>query len=691
MPLPPEPPPPEPPVAKRVPSVRERHGDRVVDEYAWLRDRDDPDTIAFLEAENAYCEAATAHLAPLRETLFEEIRSRTQETDLSAPARRGPWWYYARTVEGLQYAIHCRRAAAGVEYAEAVPEEVLLDENALASGRPYFALGAFAISADHRLAAYSVDHEGDEVFTLRVRDLAQGVDLADEIPGTSYGVAWSSDTAALYYVTQDAARRPHRVWRHRLGTSVSADELLYEEADERFHVSLGTTRSLRYVVLHVHSSVTSEVWLLPASDPAARFSVVEPRRQGIEYAVDHQDGRLLLVTNDGHEDFALLSTPESSWGRASWRPVWAPGPGTRVLGVDAFATHLVVHYRRDGLTGLRVIGAGEVAHDLVFSEAVYSVGPSLNLEYDTSQFRYRYTSLTTPSTIYDYDVSARTSVLRKRQPVLGDFDGSRYESAREWALASDGARVPISLVWRRGTPRDGSAPCLLYGYGSYEASMDPGFSISRLLLLDRGFVYAIAHVRGGGELGRAWYEQGKLLAKRNTFTDFVACADHLVSARWTSVDRLVARGGSAGGLLMGAVANLAPDRFRAIVAQVPFLDALNTILDPSLPLTVIEWEEWGNPVASADVYFYMKSYSPYENVVSQRYPAILAMGGLHDPRVGYHEPAKWVARLRALGAAPVVLKTQMGFGHFGPSGRYDAWREEAFVLAYVIDSVRSPD
>jgi oligopeptidase B len=680
---------PNPPRAKRVASERTLHGDTVVDEYAWLRDREDPDTLAYLEGENAYCEAVTAHMAPLRASLFDEIKARVQETDMSVPARLGDWWYYTRTLEGSQYAIQCRRPDRRGEYDEGAPEVVLLDENVLAAGAAYFNLGAYAVSPDGTLLAYSVDTSGDEAYTMRFRDLERGQDLPDEIPNTSYGAAWSADGRFLFYVTLDEAKRPYRLWRHRLGTASTDDRLIREEPDERFFLGIHTSRSRRYLFLSLHSMVTSEIWMLPADAPEADFRVIEPRRQGIEYDATDQGDRLLIVSNDGHEDFALFSAPAGAPERANWEPLWAPGPGTRVLGVDAFAGHYVISYRARALTGLRVVRTADgEAHDIAFPEPVYSVGPGTNLGYDTTMYRLGYTSMTVPSTVYDYGLDDRRLTLRKRQPVLGGFDPERYESAREWATAPDGTRVPISLVWRRGVARDGGAPCLLYGYGSYEASMDPGFSSSRLSLLDRGFVYAIAHVRGGGELGRRWYEDGKLLHKRNTFTDFIACADHLIEAGWTSARGLVARGGSAGGLLMGAVANLGPDRFRAIVAEQPFVDALNTIIDPSLPLTVIEWEEWGNPIESGDVYRYMKGYSPYENVTDQEYPALLVTTGLNDPRVGYHEPAKWVARLREEGSLrrPLVLKTEMGSGHFGPSGRYEGWRQEAFVLAFVIDA-----
>ncbi|HEX6967923.1 MAG TPA: S9 family peptidase [Micromonosporaceae bacterium] len=682
---------PNPPIAKRVPTARTHHGDTVIDEYAWLADKTDPDTIAYLRAENAYTEAATAHLSQLRETLFAEIKRRTKETDLTVPIRKGGYWYYLRTVEGQQYGIHCRRP---VQPGETEPpatddgaplpgEEILLDENALAEGHEFFALGAFEVSPDGRWLAYSTDVTGDERFILRVKDLRTGRVLPDEVPQTFYGAAWSADASVLFYLTVDEAWRPYRVWRHTVGTPTGDDVLVYEERDERFWVGVGLTRSEQFIVIDSHSKITSEVRVIPASDPAAEPIVVAPRRQGVEYSIEHQGDRFLILHNHGAEDFALAYTPAAAPG--DWIPLIEHSPGTRLEGVDAFADHIVVSLRKDGLTGVRVLGA-DGAHDIEFPEPIYAVGLDDNPEYHTTEVRLHYTSLVTPTSIYDYDLVGRRLVLRKRTPVLGDFDPDRYEQHREWAVADDGTRVPISLVCRAGTPRDGSAPCVLYGYGSYEASSDPWFSIPRLSLLDRGVVFAIAHIRGGGELGRRWYEDGKLLAKKNTFTDFVACARHLVKAGWTAADRLVARGGSAGGLLMGAVANLAPDAFAGIVAQVPFVDALNSILDPSLPLTVTEWEEWGNPLEDPEVYAYMKSYTPYENVSARAYPAILAVTSLNDTRVLFHEPAKWIARLRTV--APdghYLLKTEMEAGHGGPSGRYSAWQEEAFINAWVLD------
>jgi oligopeptidase B len=697
----------EAPVAKRVPVTRTHHGDTVTDEYAWLADKDDPDTLAYLKSENQYTEAATGHLGVLREEIFDEIKLRTQETDLSVPVRKGDWWYYSRTEEGKQYAIHCRLPAAegatvppSIEGPAPDDERVMLDGNLEAGESAFFALGTSEVSHDGRLLAYSTDFEGNERFTLRVRDLGTGENLPDEVPNTFYGCAWSSDGRSLFYLTVDEQWRPYRVWRHRIGTPASEDVVVYEEPDERFWVGVETTRSQAYILIDIGSKITSEVRYLPADDPDAEPQVIWPRREGVEYAVEHSSSqepgasqehggdRFLILHNTDAPNFQLGSAPVSD--PTAVTPVIEHRDDTRLLDVDAFASHTVVHFRRDGLTRLRLLMPSGDDHEIDFPEPLYSVSPGLNPEYDSRLFRLSYQSLVTPRSVYDYDPGTRDLVLRKREPVLGGYDPGQYEQHREWAVASDGTRIPISLVCRAGTPRDGSAPCLLYGYGSYEHSMDPWFAIPRLSLLDRGFVFAVAHVRGGGEMGRHWYENGKFGLKKNTFTDFVACARHVVSEGWTSVERLVARGGSAGGLLIGAVANLAPDAFGALVAEVPFVDPLNSILDPSLPLTVIEWEEWGNPLADPSVYEYMKSYSPYENVSATTYPPILVVTSLNDTRVLYHEPAKWVAKLRAVGkGGPFLLKTEMGAGHAGPSGRYDAWREQAFVLAWIADTAAS--
>jgi oligopeptidase B len=692
---------PIPPIAKQVPTERVHHGDTVIDPYAWLANPKDPEVIAYLEAENAYTDALTAGLGGLRSAVFDEIKARTQETDLSVPVRKGNWWRYSRTEEGKQYAISCRRLVRDGEVTPPIPEngkpldgeEVLLDANVLAEGKAFFSLGALSVSPDGKRLAYSTDFSGDERFTLRIKDLVTGETLADEVPNTAHGCAWSFDGSALFYLTVDDAWRPNRVWRHIVGTPTADDVVVFEESDEKFWLGVGTSRDDKWLVIATSSKLTSEVWLLDAATPTGEFSVVAPRRHGVEYDVEFAGDRLLILHNDGAENFELASAPLPGAGDTTvWTPVIPGRADTRLLSVDAFETYLVLYYRRGGLTGLSVLppsGEGE-ERPITFPEPLYTVGPGANFEYTQTVFRLGYGSMVTPSTVYDYDVAAGTLTVLKQQPVLPSpggvpFSSADYEQYREWAVADDGTRVPISVVCRKGTPRDGSAPCLIYGYGSYEHSIDPAFSITRLSLLDRGFVFAIAHVRGGGEMGRPWYDHGKMLEKKNTFTDFVACARHLVSAGWTSPEKLVARGGSAGGLLMGAVANLAPDAFAGIVAQVPFVDALNSILDPSLPLTVTEWEEWGDPLHDPAVYEYMKSYTPYENVAPAAYPAIFALTSLNDTRVLYHEPAKWTARLRAVtSGGTFLLKTEMEAGHGGRSGRYDSWQEEALVLAWIV-------
>lgn len=699
---------PEPPVAPVRPVERTHHGHTFVDDYEWLRDKDDADVIAHLEAENAYTEARTAHLEELRETIFGEIKARTQETDLSVPTRVRGWWYYARTIEGKQYGLSCRRPVADpgdwtppVIDPATTPddEQVLLDANELAEGHEFFSLGASSISRDGRLLAYSTDTTGDERFTLQVRDLESGELLADRLENVGYGATWDTAGEHLFYSRVDEAWRPHEVWRHRIGTDPADDVLVLREDDERFWVSVGRTRSERFLVVGVGSKVTTEYHLLDADDPTGELRVVAPRRQGVEYSVEHAvvggEDRLLVLHNDGAPDFELATCPVDATGPEHWTPLLPHAPGVRLEDVDAFASHLVVSQRSEGLTQLRLLGLGEgpgedgVTSDelLEMEHPLYTVGLGANPEFTQPVLRFGYTTMATPAAVFQVDLRTGERTLLKQTPVLGDFDPSAYEQHREWATAEDGTQVPISLVVPAGTPRDGSTPFLLYGYGSYESSMDPWFAISRLSLLDRGMGFAVAHVRGGGEMGRHWYEQGKLLHKRNTFTDFVACAHHLVERGWTSHDHLVAEGGSAGGLLMGAVANLAPEAFSGVLASVPFVDPLTTILDPSLPLTVIEWEEWGNPLEDPEVYAYMRSYSPYENVREERYPAILADTSLHDTRVLYVEPAKWVARLRSRVTDPerVLLKTEMSAGHGGVSGRYNGWRDRAFTYAWVLD------
>ncbi|MGW4367398.1 S9 family peptidase [Nocardia takedensis] len=702
------------PVAERVPTERVHHGDVFVDEYEWLRDKENPEVIAYLEAENAYTEARTAHLDGLRGRIFEEIRSRTQETDLSVPTRMGEFWYYSRSFEGKQYGVHCRcpiDAAAegidawtppGLEAGTEVPgEQVLLDSNVLAEGTDFFALGAFSISHDGTLLAYSVDTVGDERYTLRIKDLRTGELLGDEIAGTAPGATWSLDGTHVFYQTVDESWRPDTVWRHRLGTATDADVKVFHEPDERYWVSIGATRSEKYLMIWVGSKITTEGWVLASDDPEGEFRVLLPRREGVEYSAEHAviggEDRFLILHNDvvdgvKAENFVLAEASVAD--PSAMTLLIGHRDDVRLEDVDPFADHLVLSYRREALTRVAVWpltaeGYGEL-RELEFDLELFAVGSGANPEWDQPTLRIGLTSFITPMQVFDYVPATGALLLRKEQPVLGGYDADDYEQHRDWATAEDGTRIPISLVWKKDVEAAaGPKPLLLYGYGSYEASMDPSFSVSRISLLDRGMVFAVAHVRGGGEMGRLWYEHGKTLTKKNTFTDFVSCARHLVDTGRTAPDRLVADGGSAGGLLMGAVANLAPELFAGILANVPFVDPLTSILDPSLPLTVIEWDEWGNPLADKDVYEYMKSYAPYENVEAKDYPAILAITSLNDTRVLYVEPAKWVAKLRATktGDSPLLLKTEMSAGHGGVSGRYEKWKEVAFEYAWVLDTL----
>jgi len=697
------------PAAARADTVRSHHGDDVVDPYEWLRDPSDQAVLAYLEAENAHAAAQTAHLEDLRTTIYDEIVARTQQTDLSVPSRRGSWWYYSRTSEGSQYTVSCRCPATGprddpsgwtpptIEPGVPAPgEQVLVDGNAEAQGHAFFALGALSVSPDDDLLAYSVDLQGDERFTLRVKDLRTGELLADEVAGIFYGASWGGDSAALYYTVVDDAWRPYEVRRHVLGTATDADTVVHTEPDERFWVGVETTTSDRYLLVGAASRTTSEVRALDLHDPAAEPVLVAARRDGVEYDVDHAvvggRDRFVITHNDGAQDFAVALAEVGDPDPSHWEELVPHVPGRRVLGAVALDRAIALQVRRDALTRVVVLplgaedGAGE-PWEVGFDEPLFSSDIGQVSDAATPVLRVGYTSFVTPATVYDVDLASRELLLRKRTPVLGDFDSADYEQHREWATAADGTRVPVSIVCRRGTPRDGTAPVLLYGYGSYEHSIDPSFTVPRLSLLDRGVVFAVAHVRGGGEMGRAWYEQGRMEHKVNTFTDFVAAGRHLVSAGWAHPGRVVAMGGSAGGLLVGAALNLAPDLFAGVVAQVPFVDALTTILDPSLPLTVIEWEEWGDPLHDPAVYAYMKGYSPYENVRDVAYPPVLALTSLHDARVLFVEPAKWVARLRetAPRGGPYLLKTVMDGGHGGVSGRYETWKERAYEMAWTLD------
>ncbi len=684
-----------PPAPARRPHSLVTHGDERIDDWYWLRERDNPDVIAHLEAENAWTEERLAPLETLRKELFDDIRRHVQETWAEAPYARNGWWYYSRREESRQYAVHCRRRHSDEDpvspvspEALAAPEQVVIDANSEAEGLEFFALGALEISPSGAIAAWASDATGQEHYTVRFRDIAAGSDREEVIEGAAAVLAWGDETC-VFYVTRDAAERPYRVWRHDLGgDGESADTLVFEETDASFGVRISRLRSGEYVSIISRSKVTAEVRLIPTNDPRSEARIVAPRTQGVDYSVDHRADDLWIVTNLQALDFRLMRAPIASRTMDDWQEVIPHRPKTRLVAAQAFARWIALVERSEGCLRVQLLDPDSLElNPIEVSEQVSTLAPDANADFDPPVYRYSYSSMITPSSVFDLDPSTGESTLVQQVPVP-EYDPADYRTERRWAPAPDGTLVPLSVLWRDGTAFDGSAPCLLYGYGSYEISMDPTFNPLRLPWLDRGGVWVIAHVRGGGEMGRSWYDDGKLDKKSNTFTDFIAAAEHLVEEGITSPERLAIRGGSAGGLLIGAVVNLRPELFKAAVAEVPFVDCLTTILDESLPLTVIEWDEWGNP---NDPVFYevMKDYSPYDNVVSQAYPRLLVTAGLNDPRVSYWEPAKWVARLRErqLGNSEILLKTQMGAGHQGPSGRYAAWEESAFVMAFMLDAL----
>jgi oligopeptidase B len=670
-----------PPVAKRIPTSATLHGEVRADDYAWLRNRDNPEVIAYLEAENAYTAAMTQHTEPLQKTLFDEMLARIKEDDTDVPVRRDGWLYCARTEQRKPYPIYCRRRdAAGST------EEVIFDQNAAAEGHEFYQLGGLEVSPDHNYLALLVDTNGYEDFVLRVKDLRTGTFTADTADALGFGLAWASDGRTLFYQTTDSAKRADRVWRHRLGDPRAGDIAVYYDPDPLFNVGVRRSRSGMFVFVTSSSFTSGETWLLDAAAPDAAPRIVAPRAGDVEYDVDDGGGWLYILTNrDGARDFKVMRAPVGEPGNWSeWLP---PRPGVFVEGVDVFRDFVVVQERERGLRRLRVtaVSTGD-SHFVEFPEAAYGVVVEENPEFATRALRFTYSSLITPDSVYDYDMTARTRELRKRDEVLGGYDPSRYRVERLMVPARDGALVPVSLVYRAPLERTGTRPLVLYAYGAYGHIIEPTFSSTRLSLLDRGFVYAIAHVRGGQDMGRAWYDDGKMFAKMNTFLDFIDCAEFLIRERYSSSDRLVAHGGSAGGLLMGAIANLRGGLFRAIVADVPFVDVINTMLDASIPLTAQEWEQWGNPADRA-AYAYMRTYSPYDNVDRRAYPRMLVTSGVNDSRVAFWEPAKWVARLRArkTDSNPLLLKMNMGAGHGGATGRYERLKETALRYAFMID------
>ncbi len=686
------------PRAARRPVRSTRHGVTLVDDHAWLKAENwqevmrdpaalDPAIRAYLQSENDYAALVLRDTEPLQLRLFAEMKGRIKEDDSSVPAPDGAHAYSVRYREGGQHPVVCRQPRAGG------PEAVLLDGDALAAGKPFFQLGGWQHSPDHRLLAWSCDETGSEFYTVRVRDLASGVDLPDLVPDASGTAVWTADAAAFYYTRLDANHRPSRVYRHRLGTPAEQDVLVYQEDDGAFFVSVSALQSRRFAAIEIYDHETSESWLIDLAGSDAVPVLVAPRTPSVQYDVEHHpalggEPTLVMRTNAaGAEDFKIVTTPLGRTDPASWRDLVPHRPGVYVLALTLLQDWLVRLEREDGLPRIVVRELSSAReHVIAFPEEAYALGVDGGYEFATDLLRFNYSSMTTPAQTWDYDLKSQARTLRKRQEVPSGHDPAAYVTRRLHARAADGESIPISIVHRRGYEPDGSAPCLLYGYGAYGLSMPAAFNTNRLSLVDRGFVFAIAHVRGGTEKGWRWYREGKLAKKPNTFADFIACAEYLRAEGWAAPDRIVAQGGSAGGMLMGAVANLRPDLFGAILAEVPFVDVLNTMLDPTLPLTPPEWQEWGNPIADAQAFRTILSYSPYENVTAQAYPAMLVLAGLSDPRVTYWEPAKWVARLRSLntGSRPIAFRTNMEAGHAGAAGRFDRLKEVALGYAFAI-------
>jgi oligopeptidase B len=683
----------KPPRAARRPNIATWHSVELVDDYAWLKAANwqdvmreptvlDPEIRAYLDAENAYCEAQLAETRGLQDDLFREMRGRLKEDDSSVPAPDGPFAYYTGFIAGGQYPLVSRRARTGGD------ETVLLDGNVEAEGKPYWDLGGFQHSPDHRLLAYACDDKGSELYTIRFRDLATGQDLPDSIPDTRGGIVWANDSKTVFYVRLDEHHRPLLVYRHVVGTPVEDDVLVYTEKDIGFYVAISSTQSAKFVIIDAHDHQTSEARLIDADAPLSEPRVVEPRKVGHEYSVEHHGDKLIITTNSrGAEDFRVVETPVTATGMANWQEIIPHRPGCLVLDTILYRQHMVRLERENGLPRIvvRRLADGD-EHVIDFPEEAYSLGISPGYEFDTTTTRFVYSSMTTPAETYDYDMQTRERTLRKRQQVPSGHNASDYVTRRLYAPAPDGEMVPVSILYRKETPLDGSAPVLLYGYGAYGISIPASFSTTRLSLVDRGFIYAIAHIRGGKDKGYHWYTDGKLTHKVNTFTDFIAAGEYLVDQGLTKRGRIVANGGSAGGMLMGVVANMAPDLFLGIIADVPFVDVLNTMLDKDLPLTPPEWPEWGNPITNHQEFEIIHSYSPYENVEAKAYPHIFAYGGLTDPRVTYWEPAKWVARLREKNTSDnlILLKINMEAGHGGASGRYEQLREMAADYAFAL-------
>jgi oligopeptidase B len=671
-----------PPVARKIPKEDTTNGDKRVDNYFWLREKTNPEVIKYLEAENAYADAFMRPTEGLRQTLYEEMVGHLKETDVNVPYREGNYFYYSRTEKGKQYPIYARKRET-----LSAPEEVVLDLNELARGHKYLGLGAYNVSDDGNLLAYTTDTTGYRQYTLQVKDLRTGQLYPEKIERVG-NVSWAADNRTLFYTTEDAVtKRNDKFYRHTLGSDKS--ELLFDEKDELYDVESYRSRDKRYVFLVSESKLTSEVRYIPTAQPAGQLSLIEPRQNEHKYFADHRDGLFYIRTNQGGKNYRVVTAPATNPQKKNWKEFIAHRPSVKLDDIDLFANHLVISEHDKGLEQLEIVDLrpNGKTHRVEFSEPVYSTSLSNNREFDTNTLRFNYQSLVTPNSVFDYNMTTKERKLLKQTEVPG-YTASLYTSERAFATASDGTRIPISIVYKKGLKMDGKNPLLLYGYGSYGYSLPPNFSSTRLSLLDRGVIFAIAHIRGGGEMGEDWREQGRMMFKKNTFTDFISSAEYLIKERYTTSQRLVIQGGSAGGLLVGAVTNMRPDLFKAVVAQVPFVDVVNTMMDASLPLTTSEYLEWGNP-NEPKAYEYIKSYSPYDQIKPQNYPAMLIKVSLNDSQVPYWEGAKFAAKLRATstGNNPVLLKTNMGAGHGGSSGRYDALREIAFDYAFMLNQM----
>ncbi len=669
------------PVAAQQPKELSTHGDIRQDPYYWLNDRENPDVIAYLHAENSYKDTILAHTKEFQEKLYNELVGRIKQTDMSVPYKNNGYYYMTRYEEGQEYAIHSRRKGSMES-----PEEILLNVNDLAKGFDYYAVSGLAVSDDNRLMIYGEDTLSRRIYTLKVKDLVTGELLDDVIPNTGGGATWAADNKTFFYATKDETLREYRIWKHTLGTPVTSDKLVYEEKESTFGTFVYRTKSKKYILIGSYSTLSQEYRYLNASTPNGEFTIFQPRERGLEYGIEHFNDIWYVRTNKDAKNFRLMKTSETKTTQNNWTEVIPNRVDVLFEGMEVFKDFLVLSERKAGLTQLRVMPTSGNEHYIQFSENAYVAGTSINPEFDTKILRFNYQSLTTPNTTYDYNMASKEKKLLKQQEVLGGFSSDDYKSERIMVKSRDGVTVPVSIVYHKDTPLDGTSPCLLYGYGSYGYSMDPSFSSSRLSLLNRGFVYAIAHIRGGEEMGRHWYEDGKLLKKKNTFTDFIDAGQFLVDNKYSHPKKLYAMGGSAGGLLMGAVVNMAPDMWGGIIAAVPFVDVVTTMLDESIPLTTGEFDEWGNP-KEKESYDYMKSYSPYDNIESKNYPPIMVTTGLHDSQVQYWEPAKWVARLRQMKTDknPLLLHTNMEAGHGGASGRFRQFKETAMEYAFLLD------